>query len=210
VTAPDRRAVRHAATRDEIVAAAWALARECGLTGWALRDVAEAVGMRTPSLYVYFASKNALYDAMFADGNAELLRRADAAVEEVEAREMDTVDVLRTGARLHFDFCVEDPARYQLLFLRTVPGFEPSESSYALAREVLDRLAAVLAAAGAGEQEQLDLWTALIGGLVAQQVSNDPGGDRWRRLVDRAVEMFAATELAHQGPRSHPEGDTMD
>ncbi len=196
MTAPTRRAARHAATKDEIVAAAWRLARERGLGGWALRDVAEAVGMRAPSLYVYFDSKNALYDAMFADGNAELLRLVGAAVEEVEARRPPAVEVLHLAARLYFDFCVEDPARFQLLFLRTIPGFEPSESSYALAREVLDRSATVLAAAGATSQEAVDLWTALTSGLVTQQMSNDPGGDRWRRLVDRAVDMFVATELA--------------
>jgi AcrR family transcriptional regulator len=196
VTAPDRRAARHAATKAGIVDAAWRLARERGLAGWTLRDVAEAVGMRAPSLYVYFDSKNALYDAMFADGNTELLRRVGAAIEDVDARRPDVVDVLRLAAGLYFDFCVEDPARYQLLFLRTLPGFEPSEQSYALAREVLHGLAAVLAAAGAGEPGAVDLWTALVSGLVTQQLSNDPGGDRWRRLVDRAVAMFVATELA--------------
>ena len=196
MTAPDRRAIRHAATKSEIVGAAWRLARERGLAGWALRDVAEAVGMRTPSLYVYFDSKHALYDAMFADGNAELLRRVDSAVEDVEARRPPVAEVLRLAAGLYFDFCVEDPARYQLLFLRTLPGFEPSESSYALAREVMDRSAAALAETGAGTQEAVDLWTALVGGRVTQQLSNDPGGDRWRRLVDRAVAMFMAAELA--------------
>jgi AcrR family transcriptional regulator len=195
VSAPDRRAVRHAATKAEIVEVAWRLARERGLAGWALRDVAEAVGMRTPSLYVYFGSKNALYDAMFAAGNVELLHRVDAAVEEVESRRADVAEVLRLAARLHFDFCVEDPARYQLLFLRTLPGFEPSEGSYALARAVLDRLATVMAAAGAGAPETVDLWTALVSGLVTQQISNDPGGDRWRRLVDRAVDMFVSANL---------------
>lgn len=195
----DRRAARHAATRAEILAVAWRLARERGLGGWALRDVAEAVGMRTPSLYVYVAGKNDLYDAMFADGNAELLRRVESAEADVAARELPATEVLRVAARLYVDFCVEDPARYELLFLRTIPGFEPSETSYALARQVLARMATVLAAAGAGSPEQVDLWTALVGGLAAQQVSNDPGGERWRRLVDRAVDMYAAAELPPRG-----------
>ena len=33
--------------------------------------------------------------------------------------------------------------------------------------------------------------TAIIGGLVDQQLANDPGGDRWGRLVDRVVDMLA-------------------
>jgi hypothetical protein len=36
----------------------------------------------------------------------------------------------------------------------------------------------------------LDLFTALGTGLADQQLSNDPGGDRWIRLIDEAVEMF--------------------
>ena len=195
-TARDRRAERHAATKQEILAAAWRLARESGLGGWALRDLADAVGMRTPSLYVYFAGKHALYDAMFADAYADLIARIDAVDERI--RTEAPAAVLRNAAELFVDFCVEDPPRFQLLFLRTLPGFEPSEASYALARDVLDRMTAVLAGAGAGSREQVDLWTALLSGLATQQVSNDPGGDRWRRLVGPAVDMFVAAHL-HAG-----------
>jgi AcrR family transcriptional regulator len=190
---PDRRRARHAATRQEIVEAAWRLARERGLAGWSLRDVADAVGMRPPSLYVYFGSKNDLYDALFADGNAQLLERAEAAT-AVTARGLPPAEVLLAAARMFVDFCAEDPARHQLMFLRAVPGFEPSETSYALARRALDQLASVLADAGAGAPEQIDLWTALVSGLATQQASNDPGGDRWRRLVPAAVDMFLAAQ----------------
>ena len=68
VATHDRRAARHEATKREIVAAAWQLSLEHGLAGWSLKEVGAAVGMRAPSLYVYFDGKNELYDAMFADG----------------------------------------------------------------------------------------------------------------------------------------------
>jgi AcrR family transcriptional regulator len=187
----DRRADRHAATKGEIVAAAWRLARERGLGAWSLRDVAREVGMQAPSLYGYFGSKNAVFDAMFAEGYADLVAR----VEEAAASPASSVEKLRASAPLFFDFCVEDPARFHLLFLRTVPGFEPSSESYTLARMAVDRLAEVLAAAGMGSPELVDLWTALMTGLASQQVSNDPGGDRWRRLLEPAVEMFLAEHL---------------
>src|ERR1700712_1069349 len=64
----DRRSERHAATKAEILDAAWALARTEGLAGISLRAVAKQVGMQAPSLYSYFPSKNAIYDAMFAQG----------------------------------------------------------------------------------------------------------------------------------------------
>ena len=184
---------RHLATRRQIVEAAWTLARERGLAGWSLRDLASAVGMRAPSLYVYFASKNALYDAMFADGYDALLVRAGQ-VEQAHATAAP-VDLLRAGASMFVDFCIEDPARLQLLFLRTIPGFEPSGTSYAPAQQVFEKMAGVLAAAGLAAPEHIDLWTALLTGLATQQVSNDPGGDRWRRLVDPAVDMFLAVHL---------------
>jgi AcrR family transcriptional regulator len=190
---PNSRGDRHLAVRREIIEAAWRLARERGLAGWALRDLAAAVGMRAPSLYVYFASKNALYDAMFADGYDALLARAGQ-LEEAHAAAAP-VDLVRAGARMFVDFCIEDPARLQLLFLRTIPGFEPSGESYAPAQQVFEQMAGALAAAGLGAGEHIDLWTALLTGLATQQVSNDPGGDRWRRLVDPAVDMFLAAHL---------------
>lgn len=191
----DRRADRHASTRREILDAAWQLARERGLAGWTMRDVADAVGMRAPSLYGYFDSKFAIFDAMFAEGYAELLARTEQSYAQVRAGRVDARAALHQAALTFFDFCVEDPARMQLLFHRTLPGFEPSGSAYRLAQEVLARMAEVLTAAGAAAPEHLDLWTALLSGLAAQQVSNDPGGERWGRLVEPAVDMFVAAQL---------------
>ncbi|MEP6562532.1 MAG: TetR/AcrR family transcriptional regulator [Nakamurella sp.] len=190
----DRRAERHLLTRRRILDEAWILARARGLGGWSLRDVADAVGMRTPSLYVYFDSKNALYDEMFADGYTALLNRIDGTSTDGEPAE-----VLRRAAHLSFDFLVEDPARYQLLFLRTIPGFSPSTASYALAQRVIGSLTEVLQGAGIGAPQQVDLWTAVFTGLASQQISNDPGGDRWKRLVDTATELFIAQNAVSTG-----------
>ena len=187
----DRRARRHDATRREILDAAWRLARERGLTGWTLRELADAVGMRAPSLYVYFDGKDAIYDAMFADGYQQFLDRIDSLVLPAEP-----VEALRRAAHEFVDFYVADPARSQLLFLRVVPGFTPSEASYALAVGVLDRGRELLAELGIHRPEALDLWSAMLTGLASQQASNDPGGDRWIRLIDPAVDLFLASELA--------------
>lgn len=170
------------------------MARERGLTGWSLREVAASVGMRAPSLYVYFDNKDAIYDAMFAQGYRELLSRLEAA-----DLTDDPAQDLRRGAHLFFDFCVEDPARQQLLFLRVIPGFAPSQPAYTLAQEALDQLRTVLANAGMRNDEAVDLWTAVMTGLATQQASNDPGGDRWAKLVDRAVDLLLS-EIAHAEP----------
>lgn len=181
------RAVRRQETVRRILDAAWALSRARGVTGWTLRDLGAEVGMRAPSLYVYAESKNALFDLMFADGYRQLAERIKA-----EKRPDDPRDLLRAAARLYVTFAAEEPVRFQLLFQFTAPGFEPSPESMALAGAALGDLAEVLATAGVDDPAEVDLWTAVLTGLASQQVANDPGGDRWLRLVDAAVERLLA------------------
>lgn len=188
----DRRAERREATKAEIVEAAWGLVRAEGLAALNLRDLAAAVGMRSPSLYSYFDSKHAIYDAMFLQGNLELLARYGALPEYD-----DPVEDLRAGARLFVQFGIEDPARSQLLFMRTIPGFEPSEETYDVAVQIVELAQARMKRCGI-PVELFDLWTALISGLVWQQISNDPGGDRWARWVDEVVDMFLAHVNRHK------------
>ena len=71
----DRRRARHEATKQEILDAAWQMVRADGLNALSLRALAHAVDMEPQSLYTYFASKHAVYDHLFADGNHELLTR---------------------------------------------------------------------------------------------------------------------------------------
>jgi AcrR family transcriptional regulator len=180
-----RRAARREATKAEIVDAAWALAREHGLAGLSLRDLAARVGMRAPSLYQYFDSKNAIYDAMFQQGAQEVL--------DARSAEFDPDDIegsLKRGAREFFDVAVSDPARAQLLFQRTLPGFEPSAAAYAPAVEMIERLRAGFASLGITQPDAVDLWTVVTSGLVNQQLANDPGGHRYGRFIDQVVEMF--------------------
>ena len=181
----DRRAERHAATRSEILDAAWEVARAEGLAAISLRDVARRVGMQAPSLYSYFDSKHAIYDAMFAQGQDQL-RAAMAHLPEQDVTRKD----IHEGARVFFDFCTEDEVRYFLLFQRVLPGFVPSDDSYALAVRNLGRFSGQLRSAGVHDPRAVDLWTALLSGLTAQQISNDPGGDRWSRLLDESVELL--------------------
>lgn len=192
----DRRAERRESTRQEILAAAWQLARSNGLAGLSLRDVAASIGMRPPSLYWYFESKHAIYDAMFAEANRQLLARLKAQDWPTETRA-----ALRLGARVFVEFSAEDVERYQLLFQRTIPDFEPSPESYAVAVQVFEQMRAQFAAAGLTDPAHLDMWTALVAGLSAQQITNDPGGERWLRLIDNMVDMYADHVLRNQKPR---------
>jgi AcrR family transcriptional regulator len=196
----DRRAERYAATRREILDAAWDLVHDNGLGALAMRELGAKVGMRAQSLYAYFPSKFAIYDAMFAESNRELLRRLG-----VLADVRDPVESLRERARIFLTFCAEDPSRYQLLFQRTIPGFEPSPKAYAPALDVLDGAREGVRACGISDAAALDMWTAIASGLAVQQTANEPGGDRWMRLVDEATDMF----LAHYQPAKQRAGSGL-
>jgi AcrR family transcriptional regulator len=181
----DRRSERHEATKAEILDAAWEQVRANGLAALSLRDLARTVGMQPPSLYSYFDSKNAIYDAMYAQG-AQAFVDAQARMPLPE----EPLPALQAVVHYFVEFCAADTARYQLLFQRTIPGFEPSPESFKISQDSLATLGAYLESLGLSDPEALDLFTALGTGLADQQISNDPGGDRWIRLIDDAVEMF--------------------
>jgi AcrR family transcriptional regulator len=183
--AGDRRQQRREAKRAAIISEAWRLAHQDGLAALSLRDLADAVGLRQPSLYVYFDSKLALYDAMFADGYRQLL-------EFIRSHRYGD-DPQRALSRLVADcvqFSSDDVVRHQLLFQRTIAGFEPSAESMEIAREFYQLGKRAAQAAGIRTQAEMDVLTALISGLAHQQVANEPGGRRWVRRADQVVEMF--------------------
>lgn len=184
----DRQAERRDATRREIIAAAWEVAATTGLAGITLREVAVRVGMRPPSLYSHFDSKLAIYDAMFGDAWRTYEERVHAAEDLLTGP--PRTQLKQIGAHF-FDFAVEVPTRYELMNQRTVPGFTPSAESYEPAVRVLGRMTDRLPLLGIHDPAATDLWVALVGGLVDAQLANDPGGTRWRRLLDRATDMYA-------------------
>jgi AcrR family transcriptional regulator len=152
--------------------------------------------MRAPSLYQYFDSKLAIYDAMFGQGMVDALAVVEGGIEGRQGRE-----ALRESARALLLFTTSDPVRNQLLFQRTIPGFEPSPDSYAPAVAMSARVESLIAQLGTSDAAQaMDLWTAVISGLSNQQLSNEPRGDRWIRLFDRAVDMFFAAVDSTKSP----------
>jgi AcrR family transcriptional regulator len=195
--APDRRQARREAKQANILAQAWSLARRDGLAAISLRELGEAVGLRQPSLYVYFASKLDLYDAMFADGYRQLL--------EVVGQRRYTGEPRRALTKFVADcvqFSSDDMVRHQLLFQRTIPGFEPSAESFGLALEFYGIARDLLKTAGVRTQAEVDVFSAIVTGLAHQQIANDPGGKRWVRQAGRVVEMFLADVERRQQTRT--------
>jgi len=189
-------AQRREAKIASIVATAWKLASEQGIGGLSLHDLASEVGMRQPSLYEYFDSKLALYDAMFADGNRQLLDRLDAVTWPRDPRA-----ALKKYLNTFMAFALEDPARSELLFQRHVPNFVPSSESYLLAEEVLARFGKFMIEADVTDQSDIDCIVAVTAGIMEAQLSNDPGGNRWTRHLNRLVDLLVDDVITRKGPR---------
>lgn len=181
----DKISERREAKVASIVTTAWRLARENGIAGVSLHSLAREVGMRQPSLYEYFDSKHSLYDAMFADGNRQLLERLEALSVPREPR-----SALKKFLGAFVSFGLEDPARYELLFERHIPGFTPSPESYALAEDALARVVKMMGAAGVTSAGDIDCLVAIVAGLMEAQLANDPSGNRWTRHLNRLVDLY--------------------
>jgi AcrR family transcriptional regulator len=184
----DRKAERREATRREILEAAWDAAHETSIAGLTLRDIAARVGMQQPSLYSHFASKQAIYDAMFEQAWRTWLEYFKESAADLPAAPRARLTAI---AERYFDFAVADLARHQLMDVSIIPGFHPSPEAYAPAVEAYGLLQQELRGMGITSGADADIYTAVLAGLVSQQLANDPGGQRWRRLIPRVIDMFA-------------------
>ena len=196
----DRRARRRRQTIEEILEVALEVMAEEGVAALSLAEVARRMGLRPPSLYQYFPSKTAIYDALFGEGARRILattREAEAALDG-----LDPLTRLRAVQDVFCRWCVENPVLSQLLFWHTVPGFEPSPESFAPAIESLEDLRSRLrAAVEAGQlapeaagDEAVALYTSLLSGVVSQQLANEPDAPyetgRFTRLVPTVLDLF--------------------
>ncbi|ALE04937.1 hypothetical protein AL755_04615 [Arthrobacter sp. ERGS1:01] len=208
-TVHDRRKARRQATIEEILDAAVELMARDGVGGMSLSGVARSVGMKPPSLYEYFPSKLALYDALFARGAGELLAAVRAAAGTSDTIfDNDAVAALRAGARAYVAWSQANPVAAELLNWRPVPGFVPTAEAYAPSQAIVAELHARLTLAvergillpAAATEDAVLLLTAVIAGVVSQQLANDPhaapGSGSYARLLDPAVTMW----LAHYTP----------
>ncbi len=199
----DRRKRRHRDTVDEVVGHALAVMGESGAAGLSLGEVARRMKMRTPSLYVYFPSKAALYDEVFARG----WRSFESAMLAYDGP-------LPEGTTLHHHLagamgvCLEwaaaHPAYAQLMFWRPVPQWEPSPGSFAAAVSLSALTTRVFQTlrddghlrADADVAEVVDVFTVMVSGLVTQRLSNEPtvplASGRVTALVDPLVSAFTA------------------
>lgn len=203
---PDRRHVRRAQTIDEIVQVALDVMAEQGVGGLSLGEVARRIGIRPPSLYVYFDSKNALYDAVFEQGWAAALAHAMTFPEPSGATQAEPYLLELTSEFVRWS--MENPVHAQLMMWRPVPGYEPSATAYepAVATIALtsSRLGALQQlgklAAAVTVDELRDSWVALVAGVITQQLANHPHESFTRGTYSRLLPSLTAMYCQHYAP----------
>jgi AcrR family transcriptional regulator len=105
-------------TAERILDAAEALFAEHGYAGTALRDVATEVGLRTPSLYNHFSSKESLYAAVLERGIRPVF---EVLSEVVEARDGADQNV-RQGVERAMALVAQHPNVPRLIQHETLSG----------------------------------------------------------------------------------------
>jgi AcrR family transcriptional regulator len=197
----ERRQRNREEVRAAILEAARAVMREQGVAALSLREVARRVNLRAPSLYAYFPSKMALYDALFLLAvrlRAEYRDRGEAGLD-------DFWDRLHARFETYMRFAQENPELYQLAYERPVPGFVPSTESLEESFRAPAGLEQFLADAVATGQIELDmpvtqardLLIGMIHGLTAQHMANEPelpiGSGRFGSQIPAALALLRAT-----------------
>jgi AcrR family transcriptional regulator len=201
----DRRQRRRQETIEQVLDVAVEVMADQGVAGLTLGEVARRMGIRPPSLYGYFDGKNALYDALFERGWRELLDVMHRTRTACAGRSL--VQVLLAHEEAFVRWAVEHPAYAPLMFWRPVPGFAPSPQAYAPAVELermsRDFLAELRDAGVLAPDADLDLayrtQTAVVSGLISQQLANAPGepfeSGTWTSTLPDVIAMW----LAHHG-----------
>jgi AcrR family transcriptional regulator len=211
VTQPDRRQRRRQETIEQVLDVAVEVMAEQGVVGLTLGEVARRMGIRPPSLYVYFDGKNALYDTLFERGWRELL----ATMRSVHAegpRASPVADLLAYQVAF-VRWAVEHPAYAPLMFWRPVPGFVPTAWAYSPAVELAEFSRAFL-----GQlrdrgllRPDVDLdrafqtLTVLANGVITQQLANAPGEPFETGTFTSALPDVTAMWLAHHGDPTAPD-----
>ena len=216
----DRRQRRRQETIEEVLDHAVEIMVEQGVAGLSIGEIARRMGIRPPSLYVYFPSKHALYDALFARGAESVLASFEHLDERGGLDGNDLAQILLGYGEQFLRWAMDNQAYSQLLFWRPVPGFAPTPAAYepavALRDNARERFEALqkrgLIRPDADVTEALRDWTILTAGVLSQQLSNAPeetfDSGRFTAALPSVVAMFVArygapapTRRGHAGKR---------
>lgn len=176
--------------REEILDAATELLLETGhAKAVSIRSVAQRVGVTPPSIYLHFADKDALLDAVCA----RYFEKLDEEMQRVAVNQPSTVDVLRAQGLAYVRFARKTPELYRIATMgESRPGSDVdvalNSSAFVHMRHSVEALIAEgIYPRGDATTLALELWT-VAHGLAAQMISRPylPWGDA-EEFADRVM-----------------------
>lgn len=202
-----RVADRRARTIDTIVEAAREVIGEEGAAALSLGEVARRVGMRTPSLYGYFAGRADLCDELFRRGWTDF---GAALTHLVPEEDTDLLALLGEAMDVSVGWALAHPAEAQLMFWRPIAGWQPSASAFVPAEATITHAATALAGAQqlglldarTDPDELVQVWAALVAGVISQQLSNEPGVQIHDGRTSRHRAVLVRMYVDHYSPTS--------
>ena len=196
---------RRARTTERIVMAALDAIGEDGAAGLSLGEVARRVGMRTPSLYGYFASRADLCDELFRRGWADF---GGAVAHLVPVPGTDLHAMLTEAMDVSVGWALDHPAEAQLMFWRPIARWQPSPEAFEPAAAAMGHAASAFAGAQRlglldrrpDPEELAQVWAALVTGVISQQLSNEPGVPLPDGRTSRHRAALVSMYVAHYSP----------
>ncbi|MGH2535012.1 MAG: TetR/AcrR family transcriptional regulator [Thermomicrobiales bacterium] len=122
-TPHSRRERLRALMREDILGAARTIVLEEGYTGLSMRALGRAVGVTAPTLYDYFASKEAVLDALHAEG---VLLLTDAFQSAIARGEPGMARLLAIG-EAYRRFALDHPDFFRLIFGHLDAAYKPGD-----------------------------------------------------------------------------------
>ena len=107
--------------RDRLLEAAAGLIAAAPGRDVSLRSICDEAGVKLPTLYHHFGSKEGLLDAVVEHGFDLYLN-----VKEGNGDGTDPIGALRAGWDAHVDFAVANPGFYALMYGQVAPGSRPA------------------------------------------------------------------------------------
>jgi len=98
---------RAEATRSRLLKVGWDLFSEHGYDATSIEDVLESAGVSKGALYHHFPSKEALFEAVFIEGERDCMQKVAAAA----MKERDHVEKLRAGCQTWLDLVMDRQVR---------------------------------------------------------------------------------------------------
>jgi AcrR family transcriptional regulator len=122
-----------------LLASALDILESDGPDGLSVRRIAAAAGVAPMGVYNHFESKFGIVEALFVQGFHRLGTEMAAM-----AQITDPSEALLEGARRYRALALAHPMAYQVMFLRAVPGFEPSDHAIGECTGTFDSLVAAV------------------------------------------------------------------